>query len=255
MDADPIVQALAEQSAELAGLITGLDDEHWQRPSRCEGWTVADVVLHLAQTNEMAVGSATGRFGEVLGLLTEGLDGSGATSADAGADLMVARDRHVPPAAVLQRWQASSAALIEEMQTLDLSKRVTWIVGELSARTLATTRLAETWIHTGDVAWGLGVKLAPSDRLRSIARLAWRTLPYAFGRAGATMAGPVAFELTGPGGEAWSFLPDDDAVTVVQGDAQELCLVAARRVDPAETSLHAEGPDAAAVLELVRTYA
>jgi hypothetical protein len=35
----------------------------------------------------------------------------------------------------------------------------------------------------------------------------------------------------------------------------ELCLVAARRVDPADTALEAEGPDARAVLELVRTYA
>ena len=49
-----IVGLLEEQQAELAGLLDGLDDAGWSRPSACEGWTISDVVLHLAQTNEMA---------------------------------------------------------------------------------------------------------------------------------------------------------------------------------------------------------
>ena len=40
----------------------GLDEDGWARPSACEGWSVSDVVLHLAQTNEMAIGSARGDF-------------------------------------------------------------------------------------------------------------------------------------------------------------------------------------------------
>ncbi|MEY2588161.1 MAG: hypothetical protein QOJ67_145, partial [Acidimicrobiaceae bacterium] len=59
---DEVIAALADQQAELSGLLSGLDETGWQRASRCDGWTVADVVLHLAQTNELAVGSATGRF-------------------------------------------------------------------------------------------------------------------------------------------------------------------------------------------------
>ena len=51
-DMDPVVTALADQQAELTDILGGLDDADWQRPSRCEGWTVADVVLHLAQTND-----------------------------------------------------------------------------------------------------------------------------------------------------------------------------------------------------------
>jgi hypothetical protein len=50
-------------------------------------------------------------------------------------------------------------------------------------------------------------------------------------------------------------VPDDPPVTTIRGDAAELCGVAARRVDPATTSLTGDGPDAAAVLALVRTYA
>jgi hypothetical protein len=65
----------------------------------------------------------------------------------------------------------------------------------------------------------------------------------------------VAFELTAPGGDAWRFLPDGEAATVVSGPADELCLVAARRARPEDTSLTGTGPDVAGVLELVRTYA
>jgi uncharacterized protein (TIGR03084 family) len=125
----------------------------------------------------------------------------------------------------------------------------------MSVRTLATTRLAETWIHTGDVADALDVELAPAPRLRHVARLAWRTIPYAFARAGRELHGPVAFELSGPDGDAWDFAPDDDPLTTITGDGVDLCLVAARRVDPAKTSLTGTGPDVDVVLELVRTYA
>ena len=54
---DDVITALVEQQAELSGLLHGLDESEWERPSRCDGWSVADVVLHVAQTNEMAIGS------------------------------------------------------------------------------------------------------------------------------------------------------------------------------------------------------
>jgi uncharacterized protein (TIGR03084 family) len=250
---DVIVGALAEQQAELSGLLQGLDKGDWERPSRCEGWTVADVVLHLAQTNEMAVASLEGTFAEVMGRLAGGL--APTSSIDEGVDLMVARERGLPPPEIRERWQASADTFLKLLDAADLHQRVTWVAGELSARTLATTRLAETWIHTGDVDVALGKAIEPSPRLQHIARLAWRTLPYAFGRSGRQLTGPVAFELQGAGGEPWTFVPDEPPLTTIRGEALDLCLVAARRADPKDTSLWGEGPDADAVLELVRTYA
>ncbi len=107
------------------------------------------------------------------------------TSIDDGAALMVERERGRPPAAVHDRWTRSVEDLRTALAACDPHVRVVWVAGELSARTLATTRLAETWIHTGDVAAALGRTLAPTDRLGHVARLAWRTLPYAFAHADA----------------------------------------------------------------------
>lgn len=247
------IAALAEQQRELSGLLEPLDERDWQRPSRCDGWTVADVVLHLAQTNEMAIGSVQGRLAEVLADLTGGI--GPASSVDDGAALMVARERGGSAADLRDRWQRSADTLRRALLESDPHQRVEWVAGQLSARTLATTRLAETWIHTGDVADALDVDLVPSDRLRHIARLAWRTLPYAFAQDGRELSGPVAFDLKGPSGSGWRFVPVDPPATTIRGDGVELCLVAARRLQPDETSLVADGADGPAVLDLVRTYA
>ena len=60
--------------------------------------------------------------------------------------------------------------------------------------------------------------LEPTDRLWHIARLAWRTLPYAFGRAGREPTGPVAFELRSPKSYTIIFNPTG-AVARVSEDA------------------------------------
>jgi uncharacterized protein (TIGR03084 family) len=240
--------ALAEQQAELSGLLDGLDDDGWHRPSPCEGWDVADVVLHLAQTNEMALGSATGRFAEVTAEL--GRDIGPVADVDEGAAGMVTKERGVSNTDLLARWRDGAGALREALAAADPHARVDWVAGQLTIRTLTTTRLAETWIHTTDIAEAVGVPLPPTERLRHIARLAWRTLPYAFSRAGRTLSGPVGFEL-----DDVAFTPDEPAVTTIRGSVLDLCRVAARRADPRDTGLTGEGPDVDDVLALVRTYA
>jgi uncharacterized protein (TIGR03084 family) len=251
-----ILSALAEQVDELDGLVRDLDEEGLAQPSRCPGWSISDVLLHLSQTNEMTVASAEGRFtGEAAAFGDRG----GAAPPDATindlAGMAVAAERGRPGKEVYDRWRASSAAQAAALGACEAGARLPWVAGDLAAITLATTRLAETWIHTGDVADALGRELTPGAHLWPIARLAWRTLPYAFAQAGRTMSGPVALHLTAPDGTVWEFQPDGPAATTVTGPALDFCLVAARRAAASDTALTATGPDAAAVLDLVRTFA
>lgn len=247
-----VISDLAAQHRDLAAILAPLPEEDWNRPTRCDGWSVSDVVLHLAQTDEMAIASLEGR---VEAFLAERTAGGAATTIDEGAELMVQRERGGTVDAVRYRWAEGAGRLDALFECHDPHQRVTWVAGTLSVHTLAATRLSECWIHTGDVAEAVGAEFEEDDRLRHIARLAWRTIPYAFALGGRELSGPVGFELTGPAGEAWSFGMSDSPSTVVRGSGVELCLVAARRLDPAATGLVASGPDGAAVLELVRTYA
>src|SRR5688500_10276277 len=49
---------LTAESAELRGILAGLDAEGWRRPTPAEGWTVGDQVSHLAHFDDAAVRSA-----------------------------------------------------------------------------------------------------------------------------------------------------------------------------------------------------
>ena len=249
-----LLDALAEQHAELAGLVDGCADEDWERPTRCVGWDVASVLLHLAQTDEMATASARGD----LEALADGLMGPlelQTVSVDEAAALQVEIERAAGGPAIRQRWHDAAREMRGALGAADPHERVTWVTNRLSVHTLTATRLSECWIHTGDIASALGVDLEPTERLRFIARLAWRTLPYAFARAETAMRGPVALDVVGPGGDRWRFDPDAAPLTTIRGSAVDFCDVAARRVDPKETDLVGDGPDADAVLRLVRTYA
>lgn len=249
-----IVAALREQHEELERVLGSLSEQSWATPTpRCPGWTVSDVVLHLAQTDEMALASVRGRFDASLDALAGTL--TAMSSVDEGAGAIVASQRGAPPADVQARWNAGSGALREALVDIAPSTRVRWVVGDLAARTLATTRLAECWIHTGDVLTALGRPIVAVDRIRHIARLAWRTLPYAFASAGRELSGPVRFDLRGPGDAVWDLAPDEPAVTTIRGSALDLCQVAGQRVSATDTDLRAVGPDADLVLALVRTFA
>ena len=254
---EKITADLAAQHTELRGILTALTPEQWDTPSLCPGWSVADVVLHLAQSDEAALGSARGTISVAAKGAGWDLDDlhAGRATMDEIAERAIAAQRGAPPAELLARWSAAADGLVSTLSITDPKRALPWVVGELPARTLATTRLAECWIHTHDIARPLGIAMEPADRMWHIARLAWRTLPYAFARAGQTLTGPVALILDKPDGTGtWEFV-EGEPLTTVTGPAETFLYVAARRVPGLESDLEASGPDADAVLELVRTFA
>ncbi|MGH8998695.1 MAG: maleylpyruvate isomerase family mycothiol-dependent enzyme [Acidimicrobiia bacterium] len=255
---EAIVGALSEQHDELDRLLSGLEAGDWDRlVPDCPGWTVSDVVLHLSQTDEMVVASAEGGFAAAAAdLLGDPAEGMQWGTVDDVVALMVARQRGAPGAEVHERWLVASATVRDLLGSADPRRPMPWVVGDIPARTLATTRLAECWIHTRDIARAVGAPLGASGRLWHIARLAWRTIPYSFTRAGIPVpSGPVAAILAAPDGSTWEFTPDEAPATTITGPALDFCLVAGRRLDPAKSQLRGEGADAERVLALVRTYA
>ena len=251
---DEVVGALRDQQAELAGFVIGRGDEVLGRPSLCPGWSVADVLLHLAQTNEMAIASVEGRVEEMMAAAAQGMSPGGDIDDWAGQLVDIER---TSPTDARDRWLASAAGQVETFASCDPDARVQWVAGDMAARSLATTRLTETWIHTLDVAFAFGEVPPATDRLRHTVRLVWRTVPYALTKGGITAAGPVGFEVAAPDGSTWSFGMDGDTPppTVIRGGAVDVCRVAGQRADAADTGLTGEGPDAAAVLRLMRTFA
>jgi uncharacterized protein (TIGR03084 family) len=240
-----VIDDFASEALRLQGILGLLTPAQWQAESGADGWSVADVVLHLAQSDEAVVATASGAA-------ERGLVGA-AGSVDDYAARMVAAERTAPEL-VFARWREARDAAVAALRDADQEQPLPWVSGPVKPATLTTTRLAEYWAHGLDITEPLGIDFPDTDRLRHIAWLAHRTLPYALRRAGQPPAA-VRCSLTAPDGSAtWTFGPDE-ADSQISGPAAAFCRVAAQRLDPAESGLRADGPHGATALRVVRTYA
>ena len=239
-----IFDDLEAEEERLEALLEDLDDDAWRHDSAAAGWSVADVVLHLAQTEEVLVGAAqTGTF-----VARE----DGTFSIDDWADQAV-RSNRVEPGVAFERWKAARRAALDRLRSTPPGETIAWAVMPLKPASLATTRLAEHWAHGLDITGPLGIPFPDTDRLRHVAWLGHRTLPYGFSVLGIEPH-EVSCELTGPNGDVWHFGPAD-AGSAIRGDAGAFCRVGARRLAPEESGLELSGPHAAEALRALRNYA
>jgi uncharacterized protein (TIGR03084 family) len=240
-----VMDDFVAEALRLQGILGQLTQTQWQAESGADGWSVADVVLHLAQSDEAVAASAAGAY--------QRGDVAAAGTVDDWAARLVDAERTTPDL-VFARWREARDAAVEALREADPELPLRWVAGTMKPATLTTTRLAEYWAHGLDVTEPLGIDFPDTSRLRHIAWLAHRTLPYALSRAGQEPAA-VRCSLTAPDGPTtWTFGPEE-AESQIIGTASAFCRVAAQRLDPADSGLQATGPHGAAALRVVRTYA
>jgi uncharacterized protein (TIGR03084 family) len=254
----------AEQDR-LADILAGLSAAQWATSSLAPGWTVRDVVLHLAQGEEMAVARLSGGRNPAAHDPAQGQHGQEDQDGQDGRaveQIMAALVEADPatPAQALRRWQQARGPAMDLLRAADPQRRIEWAAAPLKPAALATTRLAEHWTHGLDVTGPLDIDFPDTARLRHVAWLAHRMLPYAYGLAGQPAA-EIRAELTAPDGTTtWEFGPPG-AASAITGDAGVFCRVAAQRLPAAEAAeaakagLRTSGPDGARALALIRTYA
>jgi len=235
----------AEQDR-LEAILLALDEPAWTCPSAAPGWSVADVVLHLAITEEAVL--ATLAAGDAAAQMD-----SGSPGIDQVMDDMVRAQKGAEPSAIFERWREARLRAVEALAVADPARPLAWAAAPLRPVTLATTRLAEHWAHGLDITEPLGIAWEDTARLRHVAWLAHRSLPYAFSLAGLSTV-DVQFVLDGPDKDTWIF-GSDESQSQVSGPAGDLCRVATQRMPADKSALSTTGPHGATALALVRTYA
>jgi uncharacterized protein (TIGR03084 family) len=113
----------------------------------------------------------------------------------------------------------------------------------------------ETWAHGQDIFDALGTNLVATRRLRHIADLGIRAMPYSY--AINDLPAPtdaIIVKLTAPDGAAWSW-GSEDAVNRVEGNALDFCRVVTQRRHPDDTGLLVTGPSARQWISIAQAFA
>ncbi|MEV6169251.1 TIGR03084 family metal-binding protein [Streptomyces sp. NPDC051954] len=245
----PVIDDLREESEELDRLVGELSEGEWALVTPAVGWTVAHQVAHLAWTDRRALQAMTDpdTFRREIEKALAAPD----SFVDEGAQEGAAR----PPAELLADWRAGRKALDDALRSAHKGARFPWYGPPMSAASMATGRLMETWAHGQDVADTLGVIRPPTDRLRHVVRIGVRARDYAFGVRGLTPpADEFRVEVLGPSGELWTYGPEDAAQRVT-GPALDFCLLVTQRAHRADLAVRAEGRDADRWLDIAQAFA
>jgi uncharacterized protein (TIGR03083 family) len=155
---------LAQRQRSLT-LLTGLPEDDWARPSRCDGWSVQDVVRHMVHMNGFILdGIAAAKSGERF-------DGFKSFDPRNTPNEWVRAERDTSPAQTLDEFERSTAAVLAAAESLD----------DAGATLMATPAGRQPWprallhglfdsfTHERDIAVPLDRQQAPGVDLAPVA--------------------------------------------------------------------------------------
>jgi uncharacterized protein (TIGR03083 family) len=199
---DPAVP-LVRQRRRLGEWLATLDEARWAAPTRCEGWSVRDVIAHLVGTDQFWFLSVTGALaGEPTRFLT-GFD-------PAVTPALMVDGMEDGPAEVLAHFLEGADALGGALTGLDEAQ---WALpaeappGHVPLAALAHHALWDAWIHERDVVIPAGqTPVEEADEILACLRYA-------------AVVGPALAAASQEGGRAGALVldgTDPDAHVVVE---------------------------------------
>lgn len=244
-----VLADLDAEGEQLSAWVLPLAPAQWAALTPAEGWTIGHQIAHLCWTDEVSLIAATDPDA-LRGVVARAM-GDPTGFVDAAAEELAA----VAPEDLLARWARSRAALSQALHAVPGGTEIPWFGPPMSATSMATARLMETWAHAHDVAEALGIAPEPSSRAKHVAYLGVRTRDFAYQVRGKTPPdAEFRVELTGPDGDLWAWGPKDAAERVT-GSGHDFALLATRRRHVGDVDVKADGDDASYWLTIVQAFA
>lgn len=210
--------ALAQQYQEI---VVSLTDEEWQRPSRCAGWRVQDLVAHTGSNWRVLVDPASSEA-------DDGVEPPPPMTAEEMQESLVQARRDWTPDQVRTEWlahQDNALAALRAMQEEPVASAPMTLsdLGTYPCHLLADAFAFDLYCHlhvdllapSGPVSRELpeitDELLAPG--------IGWMLagLPQMCPPVAAVLDRPLGLVLTGPGGGSWTMQPGTPLVTVERG--------------------------------------
>ncbi len=151
---DAIAEPAIRQRRRLGEVLATLDEAQWAQPSRCAGWSVRDVIVHLDSTNAFwGYSIHQGLKGEPSRLMAD-FDPVASPAA------LVADAPHTSGAELAARFAESTEALCGQIESLSSQQ---WLlpaeapIGHVSVSAVVHHALWDSWVHERDVLLPLGM--------------------------------------------------------------------------------------------------
>ncbi|MEV6068215.1 TIGR03084 family metal-binding protein [Nocardia sp. NPDC052001] len=248
-DLEALLADFTAECDDLDRLIADLDAAEWQRDTPAPGWTIAHQIAHLTWTDRVAAIAATDTV--AFDALVQAALPKALTFVDEAAE----EEAKTPAPELLAAWRRDRGVLVEALRTVPAGTKLPWFGPPMSAASMVTARLMETWAHGQDVADALGVTRVPTARLKNVAHLGVRTRDFAYLTHGRTAPdAEFRIELTAPDGSAWTWGPAD-AAQRISGPAVDFCLAVTQRRHLDDLPLQVEGAQALEWLGLAQAFA
>jgi uncharacterized protein (TIGR03084 family) len=244
-----LLDDLVAESESLGAILEPLPAPRWQFPTPATGWSVADQLSHLAFFDEAALTSINDpeRFRRDAAAL--------AAAGDDFPDRVAAEHRHLSAAELLRWFTSARRALVDGYAGCDPAARLPWYGPAMSPASSITARLMETWAHGQDIADALGIDRPATSRLRHVAHIGIRALPYSYAVNGLPVpTEPIRVDLAAPDGGQWDWGPAD-AADRVTGPALDFCLAVTQRRHLSDTALVVTGETARQWMAIAQAFA
>jgi uncharacterized protein (TIGR03083 family) len=211
--ADDQLAPVTRQRRRMEAMLAALADDEWGAPTRCDGWTIQDVISHLVTVNSFWETSVTAGLGGEPTRYLATFDPA------AHPPLMVDGMRALSPHEVFDQFVSTNDGFLGAIGLLDESGWSTFAespAGHVSIRLLAHHALWDAWVHERDIALPLG--LTPPvepDEVRSSLRYAAALGPALALSQGVSIAGEFAVVARDP--DARFVVAVDESVSVRDG--------------------------------------
>ena len=247
-----ICRDLLTECEALAVLAGSLTEGQWGMKTPFYDWTPWDEIAHLClfdMTGLMAVEDPEAFRRDAAGILEKMAAGWDL------ADFHRERFQGVGGPEILARWRDNNRRLVAALAGRGPKDRLPWYGPPMSALSFATARLMETWAHGQDIYDALGLRRAPTNRLRHIAHLGVTTFRWSFMNRGLPVPPREPYvELAAPDGDTWRW-GEPSGEEWIRGQAEDFCLVVTQRRHAADTSLAHGGEGTAAWLKIAQCFA
>ena len=244
-----VADDLLLEGAEVDAIVCSLTDEQWSTPTPAVPWTIAHQIAHLAWTDQASLMALKGQ--EAFAPLAEAALRDPVHAVDDAAYEWA----RIPRTELLAAWRLGRVRLHDVLSRVPAGQQIPWFGPSMSAASMATARLMETWAHGTDIADALSLRLPVTDRLKHIAHMGVRPRNYAYRLHSLTPPeDEFRIELTTATGANWTWGPPGAAQRVC-GTAWDFCMLVTQRRHRDDLSLVAVGEDADRWLAIAQVFA